>query len=487
MPAPADWKFARDSHRGIPMFYDPEPDDELTGVLTFRVGRSDEQPPRNGITHLVEHLALYGMREAQFEYNGSVGPVFTTFVAIGTPEEVAGFLREVARALHDLPTDRVRDEARILRAEALGHATSLIQEALWYRCGNRGHGVGYMNELLLHSPDPELVRSWAAGRFTAGNAALTFNGPPPPDLDVNLPAGPARPAAAVEPLADVSWPACVNVSQPRIGLTMIGQRAPALMAVQDIATRRIHRVLRQEQSLIYALQHTYDVLNHDTALLGAWTECMTPNVVQVRDTILSTYATLAREGPGGEELARFADPPKFATDRPGNRQHYLTSAVVNALLGAPVLQPEDYVREHSAVDAAQVAKAASRLLDTALLSQPAGFAAPRGFVAYPFLSRGSVRGRVHRSIKARWPWEKSEELVVGTDGVSLIMLNGGAHTVKFEECVAAVLAPGDILTVVGEDGFTIHVDSSEWRDGARAVARIVEALPRERILLMGRD
>ena len=54
---------------GVPVFSAPDPA-RLAGALMFRVGRADEPLARGGLTHMVEHLALYGLGGKQaYGYN----------------------------------------------------------------------------------------------------------------------------------------------------------------------------------------------------------------------------------------------------------------------------------------------------------------------------------------------------------------------------------------------------------------------------------
>jgi hypothetical protein len=56
---------SRDPHRmdvdGVPVFW-AEGTPQLGASLSFRVGTADEEFTHTGITHLVEHLALYRLR-----------------------------------------------------------------------------------------------------------------------------------------------------------------------------------------------------------------------------------------------------------------------------------------------------------------------------------------------------------------------------------------------------------------------------------------
>ncbi len=62
---------------GITTFWAETPP-PLTAVLTFRVGTWDEALLDRGITHLVEHLALYALRNVEHPYNGhTAGSILT--------------------------------------------------------------------------------------------------------------------------------------------------------------------------------------------------------------------------------------------------------------------------------------------------------------------------------------------------------------------------------------------------------------------------
>ena len=63
---------------GVPTLFAPAAG-PLRAGLTFRVGRADETLARSGITHLIEHLALFHLNMADYHFNGSTGPVTTDF------------------------------------------------------------------------------------------------------------------------------------------------------------------------------------------------------------------------------------------------------------------------------------------------------------------------------------------------------------------------------------------------------------------------
>src|SRR5688572_11639658 len=109
---------------GVPLFWTDQTPAPRTAGLVFRVGFADEPLPDHGITHLVEHLALFTLGRRLGDYNGLVGPHLTSFFAQGEPDELVAFLRDVAAGLHALPHDRVEAEKRVLLAESAGHQSN---------------------------------------------------------------------------------------------------------------------------------------------------------------------------------------------------------------------------------------------------------------------------------------------------------------------------------------------------------------------------
>jgi zinc protease len=155
---------------GIPVLWaeGPEP---YTAALVFRTGRADETLPTAGLSHLVEHLALFRAGMRRFPANGLVDTSRTVFWATGTKEEAAGFLCDIAAALGDLPLDRLEAEKRVFRTEEeSAGGGGAIARLLALRCGAAGYGLVDYRELGLHGLGPDEVAAWARERYTAGNA-----------------------------------------------------------------------------------------------------------------------------------------------------------------------------------------------------------------------------------------------------------------------------------------------------------------------------
>jgi predicted Zn-dependent peptidase len=145
----------------------------FTGALVFRAGGVDETLPTAGVSHLVEHLALFTAGTRRFTVNGFVEGTRTAFWASGTRDEVTGFLTDVARALGDLPLERLDAERRVLRTEeSSSGANGPPAVLLGLRYGPHGHASSTTASSDFTSSAPTTSRP---GRASASPAAT----PPP--------------------------------------------------------------------------------------------------------------------------------------------------------------------------------------------------------------------------------------------------------------------------------------------------------------------
>jgi predicted Zn-dependent peptidase len=58
-------RIRRDVIDGVTVFWTPDAKRRM-GALQFRVGQSDETPSTAGVSHIVEHLALFSTERRQF-------------------------------------------------------------------------------------------------------------------------------------------------------------------------------------------------------------------------------------------------------------------------------------------------------------------------------------------------------------------------------------------------------------------------------------
>jgi zinc protease len=150
---------------GLPLFFEEGPEPAMAS-LVFRVGVCDEEPTQRGITHIVEHLALFSLGRPEHPYNGFVDLLQCTFFAHGTQQELEAFLSEVSNAIGDLPLDRLDAEKRVLQQEAAADAGDVVSQLLAHRFGNRGFGASNVQELGLRWLESEPIALHSGERRT---------------------------------------------------------------------------------------------------------------------------------------------------------------------------------------------------------------------------------------------------------------------------------------------------------------------------------
>ena len=477
-------RFERTEVDGIPTYWASLPG-PCTGALMFRVGRSDETLATCGITHLVEHLALFPLGTPAYEFNGVVDDTRATFFARGTEEQVAGFLARTAAALSELPLDRLGAERRVLAAEEAADPGSVLGRVLAFRYGASTFGLTNYRELGLRRVGEDEVAAWARDWFTRENAALCFT-TEPPDVRLELPAGRRRPPAAPEPIADLELPVFVSDGTGGMAATFVVPRSSALSVAMTIAGERIHRSLRLDRGLIYdvtgeSLHMTAD-LTHASHHLG----CRDEDAVTVQDALLAIYDELAGDGPTEQEMERDRELFRTAMADDESAPGGLDYLAMNELFGAPVLYKEDLLAEHEKVTPAAAAQALAAALETALVLAPEVTPKPaRALCDYPWHSKRVVDGKTYRPRGLRN--RGKAKLIVGEEGLTWFGSDPDRPaTVLFSECVAAVHEEGGALTVIDRDMTSIQVHRAQWRGGDEVLRAIEAALP-ERLFIPAED
>ena len=462
---------------GVPVFVAEGPA-PVTAGLVFGVGRADETFVRGGLTHLVEHLVMSAVGRTTHDSNASVDLNRTEFTASGTPDQVRGFLERVCRALADLPVDRLRVEADVLRTEGAAAASPAVGNLLSERYGLVGPGLGGVREPALTSLTTEDVHAWVRTRFTRQNAALWLTGPVPDGLALPLHDGlpPVRP-----PLwrAEVTLPGWLEIASP--GAVALGAELPPGIAgsmTLELLRRRVEDELRHRRGVAYSVGADRLPLDADTRFGVVVTDVRPGQEDLVATVLWREVQRLSDEGPTTEEPEHERTALGSALDDPRAGAEEVASLAEARVTGVPAYDAGDLRRELAALTPAEIRETAVRLRDGALLGVPEPLdPAPAGLPRVPMWSAAAVRGRVFRRRRLS-SVPKGATLVVGDDGVSAV-LEQGAVTVRWADAVGLVRqAPGEFV-LLGRDGFTVPLAESDWREGDEALALIRAAVPDE--------
>ncbi len=477
----AESPVARAEVEGVPVFWS-QAEGPLRAVLFFRVGRIDESLPTNGITHLVEHLALTRVGQRPFQYNAFVEGLLTGFVAGGSEEEIVEFYEVVADALTRLPLERLENEGRILETEAAGRRSGVIDALLAVRFGARGWGLLNYLEYGLKS-SAEQVEAWRAEAFTRENAALMLTGPIPGNLRLSLPHGNRRP---VPPLTHprYSLPAWMSMASPGVGIALLAERSTQLTAVLHIAERRAQSRLRYQDAVSYQVGVGYLRLDAATAHVTLFADALPDNAARVRDGLLSVMEDLAEHGPSEEELRAEVEFARKSFQQPGQALSRLQSAIASELYGAPCLSADHVLKELEGSSGAELAQALRDALPSAIAVVPNGVAVEHPkFQAVPDWSRERLKGR-GRPLRA-FARARANRLIVAPEGVTYLRDEARYVTIRYGELAGVLRWNDGSRTLIADNASRIHVRPADWHGGAQAVKEIDHRVPPDLVIQAG--
>jgi len=479
----------REVRDGVPIYWTPEAT-HFTGALVFRVGWADETVLTHGTTHLVEHLALYGFGAKQaFSLNGRVDGISTMFVATGTPDEVTSFLNGVCRTLSALPLHRLVPECRVLQAEFAQRTGGVLDPILYLRYGARGHGLSYLPEYALLSPDPDRVRSWALERFTAENAAAWFSGPVPSGIEFGtLPHGRRIPCLPCRTLDDIHPPCFLDGPSGGVAVSFVSKRDAWINAVMEPALARMRERLRFDKAIAYGIDHGYQLLESHAAHSVIGARCLDEHVVAIQEDLVHVLQEIAENGLTPEELVELRATMVRRVENPDFIPQHLHPPALNELVGYPVKMWTELLDLLDRMTPETSANTVRDALETAMLLRPQGCAGPPPpFSCQSYDSGVAVTGRRFTHASQKFPWgKKSTELVVGSEGVGVRFSDGHAIVVPFARCEGAVLYPDGVLYLVSDDGWQITLNPAEWKAGERARDAALDAIPGDRLLVVPR-
>jgi zinc protease len=456
---------------GVPVFWASAPETFSAGLI-FRVGRADETLPTAGITHLVEHLALFPRGISPFMANGMVDHLRTVFFAQGTREEVLGFLIAVTDSIQALPLDRLEDEKRVLETEAATRAASAYETLFGLRFGASRHGLMNYAELGLRAASAESVVQWAAERFTRENAALWMSGPPPEELELNLSAGRPLPPPDPEPLPKLRLPAQASLGNAGVAVGALAERSTALTTGLGVALERAHSHLRLTHGLTYGVHLAYEPLTAQLAHVFIAADSLAEHARAVRDELLAVLEGLTPEGLSAGDLEGAKKRAARAiTDPMGVTQH-LDRAATNELFGGQFLTKADLLAEIEKLTSEMIAEALAAALETSIFLVPEGLPPPGRISKYGEWDVPRVQGREYRA-RGSGPQRQSTRVITGRDGISLVPPKPDEPiTILYADAAAVLRWRRGRRTLLGRDGSWFEIEAAKIVEGDRLVSAI---------------
>ncbi|MCL7972638.1 MAG: hypothetical protein M8872_11465 [marine benthic group bacterium] len=456
----------------------------LRAGLLFRTGRIDETLLTAGHTHLIEHLALPSVGSSTQPQNGFVGGAATGFLTMGQSDRVVEFLSGVCRALSSPPFDRLDGEKQVLAAEEAARPYDFQSRLLTWRFGATGYGQLGMAELGIPRAEPEQLQEYASQRFTRENAVLWLSGPPPANLQLDLPKGEKQP---LPPLACVQeeFP-CWFVDDDCRGMAVgtIVPRVAASMPFLLIASKRINMQLRTSKAISYAPSVFYDHLTADTAHLVLYADSDSDRREELVDAFAQFFVGLGEVEESEVEMARDLIRDNWTGDLAPPAADRMIDDVQRAamdwILGRKFETVESLAEEALTVSREDVTAFGRGLEPTAIFALPRGVPLQPCFGDRALASLGAeVQGRVVRSVDAP---VNPERLAYGPEGVSVLFPDGSHCTVRYSELAAALYYDDGAVALVGHDAATVLIEPTLWRDGRHVCLQIREHVPSHRVV-----
>lgn len=435
-----------------------------TGGLMFRVGYADETLPTSGTTALVVALALRAVERPGLDVAASVGPTVTEVRVSGSDDRVRTTLRDLSRALADLPVRHRGTETRALRERATDGAVLPP-----WRYGLQGYGLGPGEYTGLYRATDEHLRAWARERFAGSNAVAWFTGETAPDLDLPLPD--AVGAATPPPLLPVNNPTQPLPADAPAGGTKVLWDAlvpdvPAAVVLAEVARRALFKNLRHDRGWTYDVSTSVDVLDGERATLQIAAGLRGETAAAATGEFLDTWGRL-RYAVDADQLEAARAHLLVTFDEPHQEAAWLPDAAVRTLLGRPVPTPAERRAAIAAVTAADVLSLAHQAWDSGLLVAPVG----QGWAGTSLVTRGAgepVAGLAFERIDA------DATIVVGDAGATL--RDGRTRTtVRFDETAVLLAHPDGGRLLVGLDGAQIPFEPTLHDDlGGPQIAELVD-------------
>jgi predicted Zn-dependent peptidase len=468
---------------GVPIFSLDVPG-PLRAMLIFRVGVVDETLPNRGITHVVEHLAVYPLMQnadAANRINATVEPLRTRFMATGTEQEIASFLADVTSNLAALPLDRLQNEKRVLRTEAANRTTGSLKAAWSWRFGAKNLGVTDYEEFGLRWLTPDAVVAWAESWFTAGNAVLWLSGPVPDNLKLNLKAGPRKRVPDVKPL-DFSTPAIYQQGDRWALLSMLGARGTALFMGTRILDNRLRDRLRHQDSIAYEVHADYQRVDGNTAEITAFADSLAPKSKEAAQVLVEVARDLGQSGPRSDELAAVRAERRRIVEHPESGFGRLEQAALEELeIPHPQTQAE-LDAEIEAVTAADIATAFQQALPSAVIAIPNGVPMTlAGFTPIPLGSGDRINGF---QVSAMPEAGHSDVIDYSDVGISLTQPNRTTIGMRWTDIAVAMWWTDGRRTLIATEGTGVTIFPAKWRYADPLLEKMRERVPKERWIAM---
>jgi hypothetical protein len=345
--------------------------------------------------------------------------------------------------------------------------------------GACGAGLAGFAEPAVQSLTAEQVRAWVARWFVRENAALWVSGELPPGLELPLRSGAAsaRTPQSRRALATPAWTTMAMDGHVVLGAHQ--SRVAGAGAMLRILRDRAEDELRHRRGLSYDVTCERVPVQDDDRFVWLMVDVRDGQEPVAARLLWRLLEQLVIEGPTQDELAHdrsalaeyLADPLAAAAEVQAMAQASVT--------GVAVLDRDEVRAEAAAASAADIQAAAAAFRDAAVVALPeSALLDLPGLERLPEWSDSVVSGRTFaRRRGSEAP--RGAQLVVGDDGVTLLVSPDERITMHWRDIVGIVQIGPEEWRLLGIDGLSFPLATADWKAGGEAVALIRSRVPVE--------
>lgn len=462
---------------GVPVFWTETGRPQLTASLRFRQGVVDETPQTTGWTHLVEHLALHDRDHGGLRVNGSTGLLETSLDLQGSPDAVLTALDSITSWLAHPELSRLPQEAMVLRAEARTRNITGLSEALLRRYGAAGPGLHSLGELGLYNATLQPIGGWIQQRFTAGNAVLVLDGPPPPELTLRLPGGPRRPTPPAVPLP-IRCPAGYPGGAAEIIGSGLLPRSTAALVMAEIGERLLSEELRERAAGAYAPGSFVQPVDNRSAVVGFYSDLSPELAETIFERWLVVLGRLRTGNYAATMITNWAESARQAARDPYAAFQNTLGHASRQLCGRPPQSDEQWLHELSVLDQAAVGRLTDQWLESQLLAVPPGVSRPPQLSMLEPPRWPADAGRTYRS-RPYNPAARIKNVELMTIGAHSVQVGTGEARpgARFADLVGVLRYPDGGRLLIDRWGWWTRIEPTLWVRGSRAVREIDDRIP----------
>lgn len=449
---------------GVAAFWG-DADEPLVATLSFRIGQADETLRTRGMCKLVAQLATSAIDDPDVDLTTSVNPLLTSFTVTGPPAQAGEILTRVSRNLAALPTEQTPNAIAEIQA-AWSPPQRWDIELLTLRYGTRGYGLPACEDLGLHDLDPTAFDNWQRTWFTAGNAVLICNRQPPAELNLMaLPDGFRKALPDPHPL-DLELPAVHPGPDNCVAVSFLTRIDATVELALGLIVDRLRDRFAQLDTRIGDVDLEIQPTGEGQATVTLFIPVPNEFVNDLREAMSSELFRFAMTGPEVDELDLARAERRRSRERGADE-----GAQLAALEGIAFISGrEDHAMLDSDASPTELATAIRMMLPHAIWLLPRS--TPTTDHRLTPILEGSeliVEGNPFPPVPEIAAARRNDQLIVGSDGLTLLVAGAPAATVRFDDIVAVQRWSDRARTLWGDDGIRFLVHESTWLGGGQVI------------------